>query len=118
MARPTKYNDKVVAQAKNYLNTWEEAGDMIPSVEGLALNLKLARQTLYNWGDEYPEFLDILEEINIVQKKTLINKGLSGAFNSNITKLVLGKHGFSEKQEISGTDGQPLIPDVIKVIYE
>lgn len=120
MARPTKYNNKILEKAEEYLTSWEDDGDMIPSVEGLALKINIARSTIYEWDKEKPEFSDILQRINEKQKQTLINKGLSGAFNSNITKLVLGKHGFSDKsqQEVSGADGAPLIPSSIKVVYE
>ena len=34
------------------------------------------------------------------QEKDLINKGLTGDFNSTITKLILTKHGYSDKQDI------------------
>jgi len=109
MARPTKYNKAILEKANSYLVEWEKEGDMIPSVEALAGYLKVIRKTLYNWGDSHDEFLHILEEVNRLQAKTLINNGLSGNFNSAITKLVLGKHGYSEKQqqEISGPDGGP-----------
>ncbi|WP_415843310.1 terminase small subunit [Xenorhabdus thuongxuanensis] len=30
----------------------------------------------------------------------LINKGLTGDFNSTIAKMMLTKHGYSDKQEI------------------
>jgi len=103
--RPTKYNNSILADANDYLENFKDEGDVIPSVEGLSLKLNIARQTLYNWADDEDkkEFLDILENINTKQKKLLLNNGLTGEFNSNIAKLVLGKHGYSEKQSISAT---------------
>ena len=118
MARPTKYNDAILEKANAYLIEWKEEGDMIPSVEALAGYLSISRKTLYNWGDEHDEFLHILEEVNRLQAKTLINNGLSGNFNANITKLVLGKHGYSEKKELSGVDGKELLPSTIQIINE
>jgi hypothetical protein len=99
MARPTKYTPELLKLAKSYLTEWEAEGDMIPSVEGLSAFINIARSTLYVWAEEKPLFSDILQQINEKQSRTLINKGLSGDFNSNITKLVLGKHGYSEKQD-------------------
>jgi len=99
VARPTKYNKTILEKAYTYLKEWQDEGDMIPSVEALAGYLEVSRSTLYNWGEEYKEFLHILEEVNRLQAKTLINNGLSGSFNANITKLVLGKHGYSDKQD-------------------
>ena len=118
MARPTKYNKDILAKANDYLIEWESEGDMIPSVEALSGYLEVSRKTLYNWGDEHSEFLHILEEVNRLQAKTLINNGLSGEFNSAITKLVLGKHGYSEKKELTGHDGKDLLPSTIQIINE
>lgn len=110
--RPTTYDDELLAKAKEYITVYEAQGDMIPSVEGLAAYIERARSTLYDWAsqDDKAEFSDILSEINETQKRVLVNKGLSNDFNSNITKLVLGKHGLSDKteQEISGPDKGPI----------
>jgi len=107
--RPTTYTDEVIKKAASYLDEWQDLGDMIPSVEGLAEYIERARSTIYYWAEdeEKTEILDTLAKINEIQKRTLINKGLSGDFNSNITKLVLGNHGLSEKvqQELTGKDG-------------
>jgi hypothetical protein len=46
-----------------------------------------------------------------LQERTLLNGGLGKDFNPVITKLVLGKHGYSEKQEIqhTGEKDNPLV---------
>lgn len=108
--RPTKYTEELVSKAKEYVKTYKDLGDVIPSIEGLSIYLEIARSTLYEWEKEKPEFSYILRHINVVQKQVLLNQGLAGNFNSNIVKLVLGKHGFSEKssQEISGPGGKPV----------
>ena len=53
----------------------------------------------------------------------LINGGLMGDFNASIAKVMMTKHGYSDKQEIDNTssDGsmsppQPLTPDAAKAI--
>jgi hypothetical protein len=104
MARPTKYNKELLEKARLYLNEYTTA---IPSIVGLAQHLGVSRASLYNWGDEQPEFLDILDNINQQQELVLLDKGLTGDFNAAITKLALGKHGYSEKseREITGKDG-------------
>ena len=120
MARPTKYNKAILDKANKYLTAWKDEGDMIPSVEGLSEYINIARSTIYDWEKQEgkEEFSYILEKINVRQKRTLINGGLNGELNSNITKLVLGKHGLSDKQEMTGKDGKDLIPDVIQTIYD
>ena len=55
---------------------------------------------MYAWEKEHKEFSYILADIKAKQEKVLISKGLSGDFNSAITKLVLGKHGYHDKQDV------------------
>jgi len=118
MARPTKYSKEMVDKSYKYIDTYGEYGDMIPSIEGLAEVLGLHRDTLYDWAkQESKEFSDILGKLLQKQQKVLINNGLSNTFNSAITKLVLGKHGFHDKmeQDISSKDGS-MKPTVIRLV--
>jgi hypothetical protein len=109
MARPTDYNQEIVEKTKEYIKTYEMQGDMIPSIEGLSAFIEVNRSTIYRWAAEEgkEEFKDTLEDLNAKQKRVLLNKGLSGDFNSNITKLALGNHGMSEKNqtELKGAIG-------------
>ena len=123
VGRPTKYNDQTIPITLDYLNNFKEYGDMVPSVAGLADYLEVCRETLYEWArhEDKSEFSDILKRILTRQEKTLFNGGLSGDFNSNIAKLALGKHGYSDKQELAGKDGGPLevqFTDVLREINE
>ena len=120
VGRPTKYSQAMLNEANDYLLNYEENGDVIPSIVGLALALNLHRDTINDWSrqESKAEFSAILEKINQTQQNVLIKKGLKGEFNSNITKLVLGKHGFHDKQDITGEDGKPFIPPVIRIINE
>lgn len=97
--RPSLYTEEILARSREYLENFEDHGDAIPSIAGLAILLKVSRQSLYNWAEKHEDFLDILESIKAKQEQTLINKGLTGEFNAAITKLALGKHGYSDKQE-------------------
>ena len=40
-----------------------------------------------------------MSETNQNQELTLLNGSLTSGLNANIAKLVLGKHGYSDKQE-------------------
>lgn len=118
MARPTKYNEEIVEKAYKYIDTYREHGDMIPSIEGLAEVLDLNRDTLYEWRKhEDKEFSDILGKLLAKQQKVLINSGLAGDFNAQITKLVLGKHGFHDKMDtdVTSSDGT-MKPTVIELV--
>jgi len=99
--QPTKYNAKKLAQAKAYIENWEDYGDVIPSQIRLALILEVAEKTIDNWGkaEGNDEFLQTLRLIHAKQHMVLLNKGLSNEFNSVITKLALCNHGHSEKTD-------------------
>ena len=72
----------------------------LPSIEGLAVYLKVARSTIYEWEKTYSEFSDILDELKARQAEVLLNNGLSGDYNSTITKVILTKHGYVEKNAV------------------
>ncbi len=115
--RPSEYKGKDTINAVNkYLKSCKDeligVGKIkvkLPSIEGLALFLKVSRDTLYEWEKNYQEFSDILEKVKQSQAERLLNNGLSGDYNSTISKLILTKHGYVDKQEITGKDGKDLI---------
>ncbi len=105
MGRPTEYSEAIYEAAAAYLNEYKtEHEHAMPSVVGLCSVINRARSTVYKWaGEDHPEFSDILDQINEKQQLVLLNKGLTGEFNSAITKLALGKHGYHEKQDINAS---------------
>jgi serine protease inhibitor len=108
MARPTDYNDSLLELSEQYLHNLPE-DEVVHSIEGLADYINIARSTIYDWSsqEDKKRFSDIVENIREKQAKTLINKGLEGKFTPAITKVMLSKHGYSEKveQELSNPDG-------------
>ena len=111
MARPTKLNQAIVKKAQHYLDHFEEYDEVIPSAVGLALVLNITRSTLYAWAKDADKqaFSDILDNINKKQEQVLLKNGLNNQFNSNITKLVLGKHGYQDRPQQSDTQVQVII---------
>lgn len=97
--RPTKYSDELLAKAEDYIVNYKDHEDLIPSAAGLACVLGIVKSTLYKWGEEKPEFSDLLGRLQQKQEKVLLTGGLSGTMNSTITKLVLSKHDYSDKVE-------------------
>ena len=112
MSRPTKYNTEILESAKQYLVDFEKDGSVIPSITGLAIRLKVHRDTIHTWSkdENKKEFSDTLEQISCEQESILLNKGLKGEFNSAIVRLALANHGYSNKQETthSGPGGGPM----------
>ena len=100
--RPSKYPPEVIEAARKYVSTgWIEDKDFIPSIEGLSLATGIHRETLRVWDQdpEKAEFSVIYKEMMAKQGRGLLNGGLGGGFNPAVTKMVLTKHGYSDKIE-------------------
>ena len=111
--RPTKYNQTILDKTADYLENFKTSyGDIIPTVQGLTLLLEISDETVSNWKKQKDkkQFFGMLEKLKKKQHQALINGGISGDFNSNITKLVLTKHGYRDKQDntLAGADGGPI----------
>lgn len=136
--RPSDYSEDVLKKAKQYLADCQDEDVQVvkqanvekgyemyenrlkvnlPSIAGLAIVLGIWRSTIYKWADKHPAFKDILEAILAEQEKRLVENGLGGTYNSNIVKLALGKHGYSDKQELTGKDGGPVQVQDIEVSF-
>ena len=117
--RPQEYNEDILIKAQEYIDSCEDTeyerikteGDKstsyelsvkvkIPTIEGLAVYLKVNRSTVYDWKEKFPEFSDIIDQLQGIQADRLLNNGLSGTYNSTIAKVLLTKHGYVEKQEV------------------
>lgn len=105
--RPTKYNDELLKAAKDYIDNFQpvEGQEIIPTVVGMCIAVNISHAIAYKWAkdEDKKEFLDILEKIEGKQHKELVNRGLDSTFNPTITKMMLTKHGYSDKQEIDHT---------------
>lgn len=107
--RPTKLTTGLIERANEYIESiWMKEGSVIPTVEGLALYLGTSRRNIYQWAEDIEQFSHTLEWLQALQSRVLQDKGLTGEFNSNITKLILSaKHQFVERQDVT-TDGKAL----------
>jgi len=101
IGRPTKYTPELIDNCCDYLKRHEELGDVVPTHVGLFLHIGIVPTVGYRWAGEAgkEEFKYILEVCKTMQHKVLASSGLTGAFNSTITKLFLTKHGYSDKSE-------------------
>lgn len=112
VGRPTKYNNEILEKAKHYIANYKEFDDVIPQIAGLALELGISRETVYDWAaqEEKKDFSDIVRDLLAGQERKLVNGGVSGDFNSPVTKMMLTKHGYSDKIDntIASPDGGPV----------
>lgn len=106
--RPSKLTDALIEKAGRYASKdYLLQDEVIPTVEGLSVYLNVSRSTVYKWKGENQEFSDILEDLMARQAKELFSNGLRGDFNPTITKLILTKHGYSDRveQDVTSSDG-------------
>jgi hypothetical protein len=101
VGRPTDYTEELLSKAHGYM---DDCPDIVPTIVGLCLHTGIAKATAYRWAEEGNEvFKDILSTVNEMQERKLITSGLTNEFNSAITKMMLTKHGYSDKQEVDHT---------------
>ena len=111
--RPTNYTDEMLQKAMDYVTKFDEIEDeIVPTVVGLSRYIGRSRQTIYEWCShpEKADFSDIVKQVEDMQHLKLISGGLGGTMNHSITKLMLTKHGYSDKQEIDMTSREEVTP--------
>lgn len=108
--RPTKYNEEILTKTQDYIDSCNDYSETVgegetskiknrvnlPTIEGLAYEIKVNKDTIYTWRQEYPEFSELIQELLAKQAKVLVNKGLNGDYNPTIAKVLLTKHGYRE----------------------
>lgn len=117
--RPTDYSQEMLQKTKEYILSCNEEHEVryrptltkegkildepyvhynpkIPTIEGLAYELKVNKTTIYEWENKHEEFSNVIDELRNKQASQLVNKGLSGQYNSTIAKVLLTKHGYRE----------------------
>ena len=119
--RPTKYSEEVLEKAKDYLANYRNYGDVVPTIEGLACELQVNRNTLYDWAsnDEYHEFSNTFTTIKEKQARLLLSGGLTSELNTAITKLMLANHGYRDKQVVDNTSSDGSMspqPNIIEIV--
>ena len=114
--RPTKLTGELLEKAEEYVYDFRANEDVVPSVAGLACYLEISRSSLYNYKDENARFLDIVERVELLQEKMLVNGGLMGDFNPTIAKLMMTKHGYSDKQEVDNRSSDNSMRPVFNIV--
>ncbi len=119
LGRPSKYNDKILEKAQDYIENYITYGDQIPMIDGLALELGIHRDTVNDWESKYPEFSDIVRGLMTKQGRVLMNGSLSGEFREKTATLALSSnHGLVTKtaQDITSSDGSVQFPTRIEIV--
>ena len=116
--RPTKLTEAMFEKAEDYVRSHESYGDPVPIIAGLAIELGVDRTTVYKWASENERFSHIFTRVSELQERRLVSGGLDGRFNPAITKMMLTKHGYSDKIETDHTssDGSMTPPTRIELV--
>ena len=112
--RPTTYDDEVLQAARDYVDAYINGqGDRaVPTVVELCRKINRSKATVYTWlkHEDKSEFIDLVSQIEDLQHEELVHGGLAGGFNPAVTKMMLTKHGYSDKQEIDMTTHSDVTP--------
>lgn len=107
MARPTAYTEEMPQKVLDWLETCKDDGKKtdLPTTASLARHIGVSKSTIYLWAENHEEFSDSLSAVVSEQEKRLVNKGLSGEYNSTIAKLMLSSnHGYKERSDKTSGD--------------
>lgn len=128
--RPTEYKEEYVQKAIDYAQgaylvrptedkiTPFDDFTVLPTIEGLARYLGVARSTIFEWEKVHAIFSDAVNEMREKQAELLVNKSLIGIFQPKTSGILLSNHGYTEKtqSEITGAGGGALEIKTINVI--
>jgi hypothetical protein len=114
-----EYKQVVIGESEKFTSFKEKTIVRLPSIEGLARFLKISKDTIYEWEKIHPLFSDVLHALRSEQAQRLIDMGLSGDYNPVIARMLLSKHGYAERTELTGADGKAVITEThVKIIRD
>ena len=104
---PFKCTQALADKVYEYLDTYTDLEQVVPTISGFAKFGEVTRKSCHQWinEDTCPAFTVAMAQLMAEQEIALVNQGLSGNFNPTISKLILTKHGYSDKQETDITSG-------------
>lgn len=93
-----KYTDEeIIEKAIEYI---EDEDNIFPSIAGLASYMNISRETVYARQEKNDKVSDIVSVLLTNQEKNLLEKGLTGDYNSSVAKMILGRHGYADKKSV------------------
>jgi hypothetical protein len=119
VGRPSKYNEEIQKKADKYASVELyskkiiekvfqgakipieiDVPNSVPTVAGLALELGISRETVYDWARKIPSFSDTLQKIKLKQEAFLVHHGLLGGYDGNYAKfLAINMTDYKDKVE-------------------
>lgn len=126
--RPTKYDEKVILKlTREYIDSCGESYERVlqtkktytnklrvnvPMIEGLALKLKVHKDTIAEWRKIHEPFSVLIDEMLNLQAVMIANGSIIGDYVAPIAKAFLARHGYRDSTELVGAGGSNLFrPD-------
>ena len=118
LGRPSKYTPEILEKTADYIKNFARYGHAVPTLSGLAIHLHVMRCTIHDWSKdpEKEEFGFLCDFLMSNQEVLALNGGLTGELNAQMTKLLLSKHGYSDKIDATSSDGTFAFPTVIQLV--
>jgi hypothetical protein len=113
-----KYPQDIVEITERYINRCGNEQMELPTVEGLALELRVDDDTLNEWAKKHDDFGAVFKRLKLFQKVQLINGGMYGGKEINQAMFIFllkVNHDMIEttREEHTGRDGKDLFPQPI-----
>lgn len=117
VGRPLELTPFIKEVAKHYTENYKDYDDLIPSIAGLSIVVGVNRATLKDWRNRGvdEEFTNIYDNLMAEQERTLLRGGLSKQFSGAITAMILTKHGYANKTDLTSSDGS-MTPQAVTAI--
>lgn len=134
--RPTKLSPEIIAEAQAFVDGASESAlspgtimlqiaadknagaddkpqHTLPTVERLALHLKISRSTLDEWVKLNEDFAYIVDRLRLKKSDQLQQGGITGAYNPSVTKLLLGPEGYADRSQSEQTNNGNVTVEVV-----
>jgi hypothetical protein len=110
-----KWTEAKALQLGEDLIEWQKAkSDNMFWEEYLVIEKDLYPELIAYLEKKFTSFLKLIEKARKIQELKLQKYGVADVLNAPITKFVLiNKHGWRDKQELTGADGKDLNPSII-----
>lgn len=121
---PEKWTEKKALELGNELISWLKEKDEYGNDKGniffeefLIIEKDLYPELIAYLRNKFLSFFKLLEKANKIQELKLQKYGTADCLNATMTKFVLiNKHNWKEKHELSGNDGCSISDIKIEVI--
>ena len=97
---PTKYNEEMLAKAKDYVKRGMVKENGFASIEELSLILGVNDDTIVEWTKKHEEFSATIKRLKVLQKQRLMSLGLDSTYNTAMSIFLLkANHGMMETEK-------------------